>query len=229
MKRTLLLFIFLAGCGYAPVSESPYVSTEDMRFFINAEDSGNDAKIAIRIGSPIGVLRVTGDDELRARVDGNAVPLVFTPGTASSYDAALGAINTNVVIDLDRSEHRDFRDVTVTMPATFTPTAPDPVDNDPIVITWDPAPPDANAALSMAVDIQGECIPPFQRTLDGDTGSATIDQADLQRVAQFTPCLLSVKVSRTTTSTGSLLDLTPGGSFNATMIRHRQIMVTLPP
>lgn len=231
MKRILLLsFVFMVGCGYEPIAESPYVSTEDMRFSINADDSGTSAKLAILINSPVGVLKVTGDDQLRARIDGNAVPLTFTPGTFPSYDAVLGAINKNVVIDLDRSEHHGFRDVTIAMPAAFTPTAPEPAGNDPVVITWDPAPPDANVVpASMSVDIKGECIPPFQRTFDSDTGTATIAQSELQRMAQLTPCLLSVKLSRTGIATGSLLGSTAGGAYAATMVRHRQIMVTLPP
>lgn len=231
MKRiALLAFVLPAGCGYAPVLESPYVSTEDMRFLINAEDSGKDAKLTIYMGSPIGLLQVAGDDELRVRVDGNAVPLVFTPGKLASYDAALAAINTNVVIDLNRTEHHAFQGLTIAMPAAFTPNAPDPIDNDPLVITWDLAPPDANAApVSMSIELQGECIPQFQRTFDGDTGMMTIDQADLQRVAQFTPCLLSAKLSRTAKPSGSLLGSDVGGAFGATMIRYRQFMVTLPP
>jgi hypothetical protein len=218
----------LAGCALDPVPDSDLVSTRDLSIQLTAADDGGGAGVRIRLTGPLGAVRLAGGDALRLTAAGAVWPLVeMEASDGTAYVAELGAFSGDLVLDLERPNDRSALGLTAAMPPPFTLAAQGVSAAQPLVLTWEPGAGDYNVRLSIA----GDCIRPLARDLAADTGSYTVQAAELVVPGPNAPatCPLVVSLSRVFTTREPLVPSLEGGSFDATATQARSIEVSWQP
>jgi hypothetical protein len=205
----------VAGCE-EEASDSTDVSTLDLSVSVDAVDEGKGATVFVRIGSPIGPLRLTGGDTLKLRMAG--APLVvreIEEDGSLMYAADVESLSDDILMDIVRPSDRSIEGFVISVPPPILLSA-EPVAGDaPLVITWSGAP---EPTHTLGLSIVGTCIDGIHRNLPNDVGTYTVFQTELRPAgpSAATACPLTVSLSRYTTI-GS--DLLPEGGFFYEWIR----------
>jgi len=235
VRRAVLLLLgplavlTFAGCGLDPVRVSDRVSSRDMLLDVQALDDGSAAVIDVQIGSPIGAVELTGGDALFATVDGTRRPMIEGQRNgAPVYSIQLDGLPGDFLLDLERPSDRDVHGVVVEVPPPFILAAEGLTQDLPLSFTWDPDPEGAGVVIV----IQGGCIDTMTRSLDEDTGTLVITQAELRPPPAgppLAPCALQATASRTITTRDALFSTTPGGNVLTNAEQRRTIAITWTP
>lgn len=228
--NVFLMFAFaLAGCGLDPDRVSELVSTRDMLLGVTALDDGVAAAIDVRVGSPIGTVELTGGDALFVTVDGTRRPMLEGQNNgAPIYSVELDTLPGDFFLDLERQSDRDVHGVVVEVPPPFSLAAEGLTQDLPLSLSWDPDPEGGKVVLS----VQGDCIDTLTRSLDEDTGTLVITQAELRPPPAgppLAPCALEVSASRTLTTRDALFSTNPGGNVTTSAEQRRTIAVVWTP
>lgn len=186
------------GCDEAVVVSTD-VSTLDMTLSLDATDQGQGTTVRVRVSSPLGRLRLSGGDTLRASMAGKNLDLreVEEDGLPL-YLADVEGLSDDIILDLERPADRSLVGRVVPVPPPIGLSAEPLVGDFPLVLAWNAAP-EGNHTLGLAVG--GTCIHPLSRTLPNDVGKYEIFQAELAPVDLAAPakCPLQVTLARTAT------------------------------
>jgi hypothetical protein len=217
----------LAGCEPVPLRESTEVSTRDLQIGVDAIGEGSGAEVVIRIGSPLGAVKVAGGDSLRLTANGVSWALrVEEADDGPVYVASLGAPSGDLVIDLERPSDRSVLGLAVAFPPPFTLTVSGSSAGEPFAFAWEAA----EGTWTLGLSLEGACIEPFARPLAKDTGSYAVDPAELRhRPGAPATCPLEASVTRSSSSQRPLIPGVEGGWFNARATQTRAALVSWDP
>lgn len=228
MRAVFLLpsIALLAGCAF-PEPTSSEVSSLDVRLTLSVDNEGAGTTAAVEVDSPVGAFRFTGGDTLRVSAGGITASLLDAQGLLLPA-VSLGDASGPVVVDLTRPHDTSLTGLTIVEPPPFLLTAASTTvgTSQPIALNWGAATGDYVTTLT----VSGSCIAPLTRTLAHDTGSYTVQTAELSHViGGAATCPLTVMLTRSITVSTLILPDEGSGTFNATAEQNRTIMMTWSP
>src|SRR5690242_8582787 len=107
----------LAGCALPEDHGSAEIGTRDMTIQLTASSDAAGGQAVIEIGSPIGAVRIAGDDALTFTSAGAPVPLhEVESGGKILYKADLSSDAGELALDLVRPHDHSARDLAIRMP-----------------------------------------------------------------------------------------------------------------
>lgn len=215
-RRLALAFCLpLAACAIPYSPDSPEISSRDLDLTVEAQNEGSGTVVKIHLDSPLGPVRVTGDDHLQLLVGGETQALA---GEIGDYFAALGDVSGSFMVMLSRSGDRDL-DLPFLVPPSFTLSAPDIDLAGPIALTWTPS---NYAGYETHLAIEGDCVQTFTRTLPNDTGIYFVNPAELVPTGAV-PCPLTATMERRAAVQGSVFPDLESGFFTVTAVQTRSV------
>jgi hypothetical protein len=199
MKRARILLLACALACACTHTVDPTPSTEiptaQLAFAIVVRSDGRVTQVIVKHFGEL-----TAPDRLYTRtLAGEESTLVAFGG--GEWVTQIDSPEPTIVIGLARAGGVRV-ETAVVLPPSFTLKAPPTTSRTaPIVLEWD-APP-APVTHGVSLEIDGECIQPFRRTLSLDTGTFALQPADFFPVGAPRPCALTVVVHREAPSAAS--------------------------
>ncbi|MFT3773523.1 MAG: hypothetical protein QM820_49740 [Minicystis sp.] len=224
---SLALLTAPTGCVIVSSHDSTNVSTLDINMDVDAADDGKATTVKVHLGSPIGDVHLAGGDHLRLTAAGIDRPLTEArDGDDINYTSTFGDASGTFELDLIRPDDRNALDITFRMPPSFALDAPDLSAADPISLTWDPGD-GVDDTLDLA--ISGPCVQTLARTLAQDTGSYSINPAELVPAGGGGRCPLTITMRRASTEQRKVIEGLDSGWFQAKAVQTRTIEIQWSP
>lgn len=228
----VLPFVPALACSSTDSSD---VKTHGMHATYTAvsDGSGTRAEAVLKVGGAASndFVKLSSGDTLTVTAGSETSPLTETHfGELYSYVADLqaDAAGTVFTFNFDRTDDEDAPASSATMPTAFNVTAPAAATvvsrAGALTITWD----NSATADQMSVDVKGDCILDFHKSVTGDPGTFTINAGDLRTPdnKQNESCSGTVVVNRTRAGT---LDAHFGEGGSVTATQMRSVSVRLDP
>jgi hypothetical protein len=216
----------LAACSDddATVTTTESLATSEITLSCEAKGNGEAILLTVTLskaGDYTSLVLAEGDRLLASAVDAAEQPLFL-------YDTNRFAILLPTAasqITLSFARGAETTSAEVVLPEAFALTVPpDPItSNEPIPLSWE----QGSADNDLSVAVYGPCVTPFERSLESDTGSYTLQPGDLFFSAASGgagPCTLAVSMTRRAQQVS--LPLGAGGYLVATQVRTAALEVT---
>jgi hypothetical protein len=210
----LPLFLFACGCSSSPAEPTPSggVLAGQIELLINARGNGAVAQLFVKPNEHGGpYLEIAGGDQLLFAEDGGLdVPLVRDTnpwdGIGETYDGQAETAGVNFTVTLARAGGERYSSALALPPAfaLTVPQVPAPRSQD-IPVVWD----NLGTGYGVAITISGPCISTLSRQLEQDTGTYTIQPADLFVSAGTADCDLEVEIDRSNAAVSYAPELSP--------------------
>lgn len=174
MKSWLALLVVVSACSARHPRISPDVSTRDIAVAVRMDSTTGGLLQATLVGTS-GDVVLLPPDRLVIAQNGREWPMArASTGYVTDIEGATGRLHF-------RLDRRDDESVNVgfAIPAPFTIVTPNAVSRAAsMTFTWDGQIPFAQTSFS----ITGDCIAPLGRMLGIDTGTYTLNPAEIQEV-----------------------------------------------
>lgn len=199
--------LFALGCAKKESVDSQDVTTHGMSLELDVVNDGanNDVYAALHVGdwqSLVWARLSTGDQLIIANPKGEKQSLgVVSSDGKTAYGATLPAMDGEYTLDFIRAKGASALGNKVTVPPSFTITAPASVSRkEALTFTWA----SATGAHQMAYTLTGaSCLQAHtSKDIIGDPGTFTINAGELKALSgkETESCEVTVKVTRTLTT-----------------------------
>jgi hypothetical protein len=191
------------------------IGTRDLHMAVDVQGVDADTELVISLAGPAGRADLREGDTLFVSVGGE--PMQVMPSTdrdGITYAVQLGAHNGPFAIELRRHADHSAR-VFPPLPSAAQITWA--VHDGVVDLVWGADKGEHTTELTL----EGDCFEPLTRPLARDTGTYTLQLAELSA----TPCPFMVSIKRAAEARGEL-GPQPGGSYEAKAVRTSTTMVT---